>query len=204
MTHPAATPWDARFATPDYVFGTEPNHWLAEHASQWRAGDHVLCVADGEGRNSVWLAQKGLRVDAFDVSAVGLEKARKLAAQAEVNVKHTQASSDDYDWPVAQLDGVVAIFVQFADPDMRQRLFDHMKRTLKPGGVLVLQGYTPEQLAFGTGGPREVSHLYTPDLLQEHFGDMEILALERYERELDEGIGHRGPSALIGLVARRR
>ena len=204
MTHPAATPWDARFATPDYVFGTEPNHWLAAHAGQWRVGDHVLCVADGEGRNSVWLARQGLRVDAFDVSAVGLEKARKLAAQAEVNVQYTQASTDDYDWPVGQLDGVAAIFVQFAEPDMRQRMFDRMKRALRPGGVLVLQGYTPEQLAFGTGGPREVSHLYTRDMLQLHFGDMDVLALEHYERELDEGPGHRGPSALIGLVARRR
>lgn len=204
MTHPDAPPWDARFATPDYVFGTEPNHWLAAHASQWQAGDHVLCVADGEGRNSVWLAQRGLRVDAFDVSAVGLQKARKLAASAEVSVQYALASADDYDWPVGQLDGVAAIFVQFADPDMRRRMFDHMKRALKPGGVLVMQGYTPEQLVFGTGGPRELSHLYTPDLLEAHFGDMDILALERYERELDEGPAHRGPSALIGLVARHR
>lgn len=164
----------------------------------------MLCVADGEGRNSVWLARRGVRVDAFDVSAVGLNKARKLAAQAQVSVQYALASTDDYDWPVAQLDGVAAIFVQFADPDMRHRLFDHIKRALKPGGVLVLQGYTPEQLAYGTGGPREASHLYTRELLEASFGDMDILTLETYERELDEGPGHRGRSALIGLVARRR
>lgn len=204
MNHPASTPWDARFSTPDYVFGTEPNHWLAAHANLWKPGDRVLCVADGEGRNSVWLAKHGLKVDAFDVSAVGLDKARQLAKQAGVEVRYEQASSDDYHWPLEQLDGVAAIFVQFADPDMRQRMFDQMKRALKPGGTLVLQGYTPAQLAFGTGGPRELSHLYTQAILEAHFSDMDILALDSYERELNEGPGHRGPSALIGLVARRR
>lgn len=204
MTDPAAASWDARFATPDYVFGTEPNHWLAAQAHRWAPGARVLCVADGEGRNSVWLARQGLAVEAFDVSAVGLEKARRLAADAGVQVDYVQAGCDDYAWPVGTLDGVAAIFVQFADPALRERLFRHMKQALRPGGLLVLQGYTPEQLAFGTGGPREVSHLYTEELLREHFGDMELLALQRYERVLGEGAGHRGPSALIGLVARRR
>lgn len=204
MAEPIAASWDARFSTEDYVFGTEPNHWLAAHAACWAPGARVLCVADGEGRNSVWLARQGLVVDAFDVSAVGVEKARKLAAAAQVQVRYEQASTDGYAWPVAALDGVAAIFVQFADPAMRARMFERIKQSLKPGGTLILQGYTAEQLAFGTGGPREVSHLYTEDMIRSAFGDMELVALDRYERVLDEGAGHRGPSALLGLVARRR
>jgi hypothetical protein len=99
---------------------------------------------------------------------------------------------------------VAAVFIQFADPEMRERLFERMAASLKPGGVLVLQGYTPEQVGRGTGGPPQVSHMYTEDLLRSAFAGMEILELMTYNEVLDEGAQHRGYSSLIGMVARRR
>jgi SAM-dependent methyltransferase len=196
--------WNRRFGAEGFLFGTEPNAWLREHAGVWKPGQRVLSVADGEGRNSVWLARQGLRVDAFDISEVGVAKARKLAASAGVAVDLAVSDCDAYPWPRDTYDGVAAIFVQFADPALRARLFANVKRTLKPGGTLVLQGYTPKQLDYRTGGPPHASHLYTEALLREAFADFDVIELREYEAELAEGSGHRGRSALIGMVARRR
>lgn len=195
--------WNRRFAQHDFLFGTEPNAWLRQHAGLWLPGQRVLCVADGEGRNSVWLARQGMRVDAFDIAEVGVAKARRLAASQAVTVNYTVADCDAFPWPTAAYDGVAAIFIQFADPALRARLFAHMVASLKPGGVLVLQGYTPRQLEYRTGGPPLASHLYTEALLRSAFADMELLTLSEYEADLAEGAGHHGRSALIGLVARR-
>ena len=196
--------WNQRFAQEDFVFGEAPNAWLRDHAHHWQAGQRVLCVADGEGRNSVWLAQQGLRVEAFDISPVGVAKARSLAERRGVQVDYQVADCDGFAWPHAAYDGVAAIFVQFADPAMRARLFAKIVDSLAPGGVLVLQGYTPQQLVYRTGGPSQVENLYTVALLREAFGALELLTLSDYEAEVDEGAGHRGRSALIGLVARKR
>lgn len=201
---PGALSWDERFQGNDFWFGEAPNAWLQQHAPLWTPGARVLCVADGEGRNSVWLAQQGMQVEAFDISAVGVAKARILAERRGVAVHFAVADCDSYVWPEAAFDGVAAIFIQFADPILRDRLFSRMVASLKPGGLLVLQGYTPQQLAFGTGGPPWASHLYTAALLREAFADLDLLALEEYEADLNEGAGHRGRSALIGIVARRR
>ena len=204
LLNDATQSWNQRYATPDFFFGTAPNAWLREHGHVWSPGDQVLCVADGEGRNSVWLAEQGLAVAAFDISATGVAKAQELAAQRGVAVHYSVADCDDFQWPEASCDGVAAIFVQFADPTLRVRLFERMVRALKPGGRLVLQGYTPRQLEYGTGGPPQLSHLYTEAVLREAFVELEIENLRVYEADLAEGKGHHGRSALIGLVARRR
>ena len=200
---PAGT-WNKRFAAEGFLFGTEPNAWLREHAGVWQAGQRVLCVADGEGRNSVWLAQRDLQVKAFDIAEVGVAKARRLAAEHGVSVDFQVADCNSFAWPEAHYDGVAAIFVQFADPALRERLFAHMQRCLKPGGTLLLQGYTPQQLEYRTGGPPLLSHLYTADMLRDAFAAMDIVELRDYEADVAEGSGHHGRSALIGLVARRR
>ncbi|MHB1198329.1 MAG: class I SAM-dependent methyltransferase [Polaromonas sp.] len=200
----AADTWNRRFEGDAYRFGTEPNDWLREHAGVWQSGQRVLCVADGEGRNSVWLAGQGLVVDAFDVASLGVAKARALAAAKGVSVNFAVSDCDGYAWPQGSYDGVAAIFVQFADPAMRERLFARIKGCLKPGGTLVLQGYTPKQLDYKTGGPPQVTHLYTEALLRQAFADFELIELRDYEAELTEGDHHHGRSALIGLVARRR
>lgn len=202
FSDPAGT-WNQRFSQAGYLFGTEPNAWLHEHADVWHAGQRVLSVADGEGRNSVWLAQRGLTVDAFDISEVGVRKARDFARITGEKVNFAVADIATLQWPESIYDGVIAIFIQFADPALRARIFAGMVHCLKPGGVLLLQGYTPGQLEFGTGGPPIASHMYTPELLREAFQGMEILALREYEAELAEGTGHKGRSALVGLVARK-
>jgi 2-polyprenyl-3-methyl-5-hydroxy-6-metoxy-1,4-benzoquinol methylase len=199
---PAGT-WNKRFAGEDYLFGTAPNEWLRQHATVWQRGDRVLSVADGEGRNSVWLAGRGLVVDAFDIAELGVAKARRLAADKNVSVNFAVADCDTFAWPHAAYDGVACIFVQFADPAMRERLFTNIIASLKPGGALVLQGYTPKQLEYRTGGPPILSHLYTEAMLRAAFAGMEITELREYEAEVAEGTGHKGHSALIGMVARR-
>ena len=202
FSNPAAT-WNQRFAQDDFLFGTAPNTWLEAHASVWAEPSRILSVADGEGRNSVWLARQGHRVDAFDIADVGVAKAQRLAAQHQVAVNFTVADCDSFVWQDRVYDGVAAIFVQFADPALRQRLFAHIVRSLKPGGYLVLQGYTPKQLDYRTGGPPVLSHLYTEALLRELFAELDITVLQEYEADVQEGTGHRGPSALIGMVARK-
>lgn len=199
----AAATWNQRFSSQDYIFGREPNEYLQAQAAHLTRGSRALCVADGEGRNSVWLASQGLEVDAFDIAETGVDKARRLAAEAGVSVNYRVTSCDDWSWTEDTYDVVVAIFVQFADPEMRARLFVNMMRALKPGGLLILQGYTPKQLEYKTGGPGELSHLYTEALLRESFDTMEIVELVEYEAELKEGARHTGRSALVGLVARK-
>ena len=200
----AAERWNSRFEGETYLFGTEPNVWLRERQGLWQPGQRVLSVADGEGRNSVWQAQQGFAVDAFDVATVGVAKARKLALSRGVEVNFAIADVDGFHWPEAACDGVAAIFVQFADPALRERLFARILLALKPGGTLVLQGYTPKQLEYRTGGPPHESHLYTQEMLRAAFPGLDILELREYEADVDEGRGHHGRSALIGMVARRR
>jgi len=202
FTHPMQT-WNSRFSKDGYVFGTEPNEWLRRHASIWKAGARILCVADGEGRNGVWLAKQGHQVDAFDISDVGVAKAKRLAQENQVFVDFAIAGCDDFAWTPNHYDGVAAIFVQFADPALRASLFENMVRCLKPGGTISLVGYTPKQLEYGTGGPSVLSHLYTPEMLRAAFDNLNIQVLEEYETVLGEGDGHKGRSALIGMVAKR-
>ncbi len=195
--------WNNRFAAEGYIFGKEPNAFLASQRERLGPGMSALCVSDGEGRNSVWLARQGLKVTAFDFSPVGVAKACALAREAGVSVDHRQSDIFRWDWSAASYDAVVAIFIQFAAPEARARIFEGMRAALAPGGLLILQGYRPEQLAYGTGGPSQVENLYTEPLLRESFAGLEILHLASHDDEVDEGPAHRGMSALIDLVARR-
>jgi SAM-dependent methyltransferase len=195
--------WNERYSVPDYLFGTAPNAFLAANASRLKRGQRALCVADGEGRNSVWLAEQGLEVVAFDFSPVAVDKARRLAASRGVSVRYDLAGVYEWDWPPAAFEVVAAIFVQFADPPMRTFMFERMARAVKPGGLLLIEGYTPAQLKHGTGGPKQVDQLYTGKLLREAFAGFEVLELREYEAQLDEGSRHRGVSAVIDFVARK-
>ncbi|MDA8109997.1 MAG: class I SAM-dependent methyltransferase [Betaproteobacteria bacterium] len=195
--------WNERFSSAEYLFGTAPNAFLVSQKHRLKPGMTALAVADGEGRNGVWLAQQGLVVTAFDFSPVGLEKARRLAQRAGVTIQHHLADIADWDWSARAFDAVVAIFIQFAPPAMRARIFEGMMRALKPGGLLLLQGYTPKQLEYRTGGPPHAENMYTEALLREAFAPLEILHLVEHEDVVDEGKGHSGHSALIDMVARR-
>ena len=201
--------WSARYrdAGDDYLFGTEPNRFLAHRLDLLQSGRTALSVADGEGRNSVWLAEQGLEVTAIEISAIAVEKARHLAAGRKLDVNFMQADMLAPGWPPADMhnafDWVVGIFIQFVGPAWRDKQFEVMKRLTRPGGRILLQGYTPKQLEYKTGGPSAVENLYTEDILREAFADWEIEELVEYEDDVDEGKGHRGRSALIGMVARK-
>jgi SAM-dependent methyltransferase len=205
--HDAADPaakWDQHFSRPDYLYGTVPNAWLESQRALFSPGQTALAVADGEGRNSVWLARQELAVDAFDISAVGVAKARELARAAGVAVQFHVSDCDAWPWTPQSYDHVAAIFVQFADPPLRQRLFANMARALKPGGHLILQGFTPKQIEYNPNGPGLIDHLYTEALLRSSFAELDIIDLRSYDAVIDEGRQPPGPSALIGLVARKR
>lgn len=195
--------WNQRFSVPDFVFGTAPNAFLAAQAPRLRPGMSALCVADGEGRNSVWLAKQGLKVTAFDFSPVALEKARKFARDSGVAVDYRLSTVADWDYGARRYDVVVAIFIQFSPPAERARVFAGMVRALEPGGLLFLQGYSTAQLKYGTGGPKQMENLYTEPMLREAFSGLEILHLGSREEVLDEGSRHQGMSAVADLVARR-
>jgi SAM-dependent methyltransferase len=199
----AARVWDERYGTSEFVFGIEPNSYLAKQAPLLKAGQRALAVADGEGRNSVWLARQGLLVDAFDISSTGVAKAHRLAQDAGVSVDYRVSDCATWVWSADAYDVIAAIFIQFADPTLRARLFAGMATALRPGGLLILQGYTPKQLEYNTGGPGVLENLYTAPMLRAAFAELEIVELEEYEAELGEGTRHAGRSALVGMVARK-
>ena len=201
LAYPQAM-WDKRFSTPDYVFGEEPNAFLVSQAALLGKG-HALALADGEGRNSVWLAKQGFTVDAFDFSAPAIVKAQALADKHKVRVNFSCSAWQDFDWQAARYNLVAGIFFQFATPDERAELFQTIKDSLKPGGVLVIQGYGKNQLTYKTGGPDKLEHLYDEDLLRQAFAGFEIQVCETYETTIQEGAGHSGMSALVGFVARK-
>jgi len=194
--------WNQRFAAEHYVFGEGPNAYLKSQAAHLVPGT-ALAVADGEGRNGVWLAQQGLQVDAFDFSDNAIRKARALAQSRQVAVNWVHCDWQSFDWQPAHYNNVVGIFFQFATPEERSTLFAHMLDSLKPGGTLIIQGYTPRQLDFNTGGPGKLAHLYDETLMLDAFGELDILDLRTYEAEMAEGTGHHGMSGLLGLSARK-
>lgn len=195
--------WNDRYAGEELLFGEEPNAFLAAQAALLRPGMKALAVADGEGRNGVWLAEQGLDVMSIDISEVAQAKAARLARSRSVALDLRLADVADWEWPAEAFDLVVAIFIQFADPAQREKIFAGIRRTLKPGGLLLLEGYRPEQIAYGTGGPPTVENLYTAPMLRAAFDGFEILSLAEYDAEVQEGSGHSGMSALIDLVARK-
>jgi cyclopropane fatty-acyl-phospholipid synthase-like methyltransferase len=197
--------WSQRYrdAGEDYLFGVAPCRFLETHRQLLGSGRSALSVADGEGRNSVWMAEQGLAVTALEISPVALEKAHRLARGRGVEVDFIQADMFTADWPPSHYDFVVGIFIQFVGPQERAVQFARLKQALKPGGLVLLHGYTPKQLEYKTGGPSAVENLYTEDLLREAFADFRIETLHAYEADIDEGSGHRGRSALIDLVARK-
>lgn len=200
---PDAPDWDARFAGDDHLFGTEPNQFLVSCRTLIGDSGRVLCVADGEGRNSVWLAAEGLDVEAFDASPVGVAKARRLAAERGVTVRFHVADADGWEWPQESYDVVVAIYIQFAPPAMRRRIFDRVARALRPGGLFLLEGYRLEQLGYGTGGPRVPDQLYTEPQLRGELSAFTLEEVRSYDAVIEEGPAHSGMSAVIDVIARR-
>lgn len=194
--------WNSRYAEPGYAYGTEPNAFLVSKKEYLKPGGKALAVADGEGRNGVWLAQQGLGVLSVDASEVGLRKAQELAADRGVTIRTEKVDLTTWQWPGQKFDVVVAIYVHFP-PEVRARMHRRMFEALKPGGILILEAFTPAQLSYQSGGPPVVEMLYTADMLRIDFAGGEILLMEDAITELAEGKYHRGPAAVVRLVLRR-
>ncbi len=195
--------WNERYAGEEYHFGTEPSGFLVANCDLLKPGMHCLALADGEGRNGVWLAEQGVKVHSVDSSSVAVEKAKRLAAKRGVKLEVELADLADWDFGFEKYDAVVAVFIQFASPDLREKMFKKIRNCLKSGGLLLLHGYTPRQLEYRTGGPSQLENLYTEAMLREAFSDMEIISLHEYDQEISEGSGHSGMSALIDLAAKK-
>jgi SAM-dependent methyltransferase len=184
------------------LFGEEPNAFLASQVQRLGHG-RALALADGEGRNSVWLAGQGFDVDAFDFSQPAVNKAKLLAQKRGVEVNFQCADWQSFDWRPQHYDLVAGVFFQFVAPDDRARLFQKMDQALKPGGILVIQGYSKDQLKYNTGGPGKLDHLYDEATLRQAFSGYEVLVSQSYEAILEEGSRHKGTSALVGFVGRK-
>lgn len=192
--------WNHRYGLPGWAYGTEPNDFLREVAPTL-AGP-VLCLGEGEGRNAVFLAQRGLEVTAIDLSPRALEKAQQLASERGVRITTQEADLSDFPLGEGQWGAIVSIWCHLP-PWLRQRVHREVVRALCPGGRFVLEAYTPEQLALDTGGPRSLDLLYAPADLRKDLQGLVLDQFEVREREVNEGEWHRGRSAVVQVVARR-
>lgn len=195
--------WQQRYGEDAFLFGEAPNAFLARQAALLAPGQKALAVADGEARNGVWLAEQGLDVLSLDFSPVAQQKGRALAQKRGVTLDFICADVHAWPYPPAEYDVVVEIFTQFSSPAERARKWAGMKAALKPGGLLLIEGYRPKQLDYATGGPKQVENLYDRALLEQAFGDFSRLDIVEADLELAEGFGHVGRSAVIDLIGRK-
>jgi len=196
--------WDQRYSEPEPVYGTRPNVYLEKQAMlHFKRGGKILMPGDGYGRNGHWLARQGFAVHTVDLSPVGVQRSRKNAQDARLALKIEQADLMTWDWPVAEYDGVAAIFLHLP-PEMRAKIHPAMLRALKPGGILIFEAFTPEQLQFHSGGPKDAALLYTAEVLRSDFTTAEVLELEEVRVHVDEGPKHSGMSAVVHGIFRAR
>lgn len=194
--------WDQRYSGEDYAYGTEPNDFLVAMAERLPAGGRVLCLGEGEGRNAVWLARQGFRVTGVDASAVGLAKARRLAKSAGVEIETVHGDLAGLDLGEACWDAVVSIFCHLP-ADLRRQVHAGVVRALKPGGLFLLEAYTPRQLQFGTGGPPAAGMMMALQALTAELSGLDIEYGIELDRAISEGRYHDGIGAVVQVVARK-
>lgn len=195
--------WDERYGAAEYYYGTEPNEFLRDHAHLIRRYGEVLCLAEGEGRNAVFLAQQGVRPVALDQSAVGLSKASKLAVDKGVRIETVVADLDAYEIEPGRWDAIVSIWCHLP-ATLRAAVHRQVVTGLKAEGVFLLEAYTPAQLRYGTGGPKSADLLPTLAELRNELSGLDLVHATELERVVQEGRGHTGLSAVVQVVARRR
>lgn len=191
--------WDDRYNRADYFYGKQPNDFVRQVCPQIPKGQ-ILCLAEGEGRNAVYLAQQGYRVTAVDASVVGMAKAQQLAAEHGAPLNTIVADLADFQIQPQHWDGIIATFCHLPLP-LRTQVHRQVVEGLKPGGVFVLEAYTPAQLAFKTGGPPTAELIMGLPTLRQELAGLTVKIGEELEREIHEGTGHRGRSAVVQVLA---
>jgi len=194
--------WDERYAGGGFAFGEVANDFLRGQAHRLRPGMRALAVGDGEGRNGVWLAERGLVATSVDWSAVGLAKAAALAARRGAALATVTADVARWDWPAAGFDVIAWIFVHLP-PEDRARACAGAMRALAPGGLLLMECFTPAQEGRRSGGPKDPALLWSRALVERHFAGFEVLELLEGTVALDEGPRHQGPAEVVRAVLRR-
>jgi SAM-dependent methyltransferase len=197
-----AAAWDARYAGGGFAFGEAPNRYLEAQAARLRPGLRALAIGDGEGRNGVWLAERGLEVTAVDWSAAGLAKAHALAAARGVALHAVVADLTRWDWPAGRFDLLAWIFVHLP-PEDRTLVAARAAAALAPGGLLVLEAFTPAQEGRRSGGPRDPELLWSGALVREHFAGLELLECLEGTVLLDEGPKHQGHAEVVRALLRK-
>jgi SAM-dependent methyltransferase len=193
--------WDERYSQEGWAFGTEANDFLKLQAHRIPEGQ-VLCLGEGEGRNSVFLAELGYEVVGVDRSQVGLDKAMALARERGVSVETVVSAIEDFDLAEGEWDGIISVFFHLPR-ELRERVHRSVVQGLAPGGILILEAYTPRQLEFGTGGPPDIEKLMTLDLLRRELAGLDFLVAQEIEREVQEGRHHHGVGSVVQVVAVR-
>jgi len=197
-----AQKWDQRYSEPGYAYGTDPNEFLAASLKYLPAGGKVLCLADGEGRNSVFLARQGFEVTAVDSSAIGMKKTGDLAKEYGVQVHTVVADLAEFTFAPEQYDAIISIFCHLPPP-LRKSVHNSIPSSLKDGGIFLLEGYTPKQLQYGTGGPPVRELLMNLGDIQEELSKLKALHATELDREIHEGRLHTGIGAVVQLIAQK-
>jgi SAM-dependent methyltransferase len=190
--------WDERYNVSDYVYGTDPNEYLVEVADRIPKGP-VLCLAEGEGRNAVYLAEQGYEVTAVDSSSVGLEKARKLARVRSVTIETIHADLADFEIGDERWAGIVSIFCHLP-AELRRLVCRRCVDGLRPGGAVVMEAYTPRQISYGTGGPQTVDLLVDPEDVKRELSGLQLERAVEKVREINEGRYHCGAGAVVQIL----
>jgi SAM-dependent methyltransferase len=198
---PQAENWDERFSFPEYMYGTVPNDFLKSVAKKIPHG-RVLCLAEGEGRNAVYLAKQGYTVTAVDFAAAGLDKIKKLAAANNVQVKTILSDLKDFHIRKNYWQGIISIFCHLA-PELRKSVHQDCAAGLKSGGIFILEAYRPEQLVYKTGGPPVPELLMQLDEVSKELTGLKLEIAGNIDREINEGQLHHGKSATIQILGRK-
>lgn len=194
--------WDERYSGTEYFYGTAPNDFLVHCVQYLPAGGNILCIAEGEGRNAVYLARQGFKVTAVDASAAGVQKQQRLAQEHNVSIHSLQQDLTDFDFGTEKWDGIVSVFCHLPPP-LRLSVHQRCQTSLKPGGIMIVEAYRPEQAPRDTGGPSDPELMLTEALLQTELPALTPIERRSLERDVLEGHGHRGIGAVVQWVARK-
>ncbi|WP_348524695.1 class I SAM-dependent methyltransferase [Paracoccus marinaquae] len=195
--------WQERFAGEGYHYGRAPAQFVQARMADLGAGARVLSIAEGEGRNAVWLAGQRYRVTAVEPTATGQRKALALAASQGVSLDWRAEDLKGFAWPEEAFDAALGCFFQFAAPEFRVRILAGLGRAVRPGGTVFLHGFSTRQLANDSGGPKIEEQLWTPERILPAFPGWQVIRAEDYDAVLAEGPGHSGPAALVDVIVRK-